>query len=125
MLNDDGSSFEVLSTESTSVPFRPYFTMSGSQPVKGTRSIVFGYPNTEFGSDEEPDQGNAAGEGLIVSAKHKHIYVTSAYNNEVEVVIVNTAGAVVNSFSLQPGETMETTVASGIYMVNKIKIAVK
>ena len=125
VLNDDGSSFEVLSTESTSVPFRPYFTMSGSQPVKGTRSIVFGYPNTEFGSDEEPDQGNAAGEGLIVSAKHKHIYVTSAYNNEVEVVIVNTAGAVVNSFSLQPGETMETTVASGIYMVNKIKIAVK
>ncbi len=111
------------------VPFRPYFSQvtkpSNGGNVKETRSIVFNNLNTQFGGEAEPDQGEAANEGLLVSAKRKHIYVTSAYNSEVKVTIVNAAGAVINSFSLQPGETMETQVASGVYMVNKIKIAVK
>ena len=131
-LNADGSAYEAVTGTGTpavypnAVPFRPYFTVSSTGGgVKETRSIVFNNLNTQFGGEADPDQGDAANEGLLVSAKRKHIYVTSAYNSEVQVTIVNTAGAVINSFSLQPGETMETQVASGVYLVNKIKIAVK
>ena len=120
-----GSSFDVTSAATAGVPFRPYFTKDPSNSVKETRSIVFNSLNTQFGGEADPGQGEATNEGLLVSAKRKHIYVTSAYNSEVKVTIVNTAGAVINTFSLQPGETMETQVASGVYLVNKIKIAVK
>lgn len=120
-----GSSFDVTAAATAGVPFRPYFTKDPTHPVKETRSIVFNSLNTQFGGEADPGQGEATNEGLLVSAKRKHIYVTSAYNSEVKVTIVNTAGAVINTFSLQPGETMETQVASGVYLVNKIKIAVK
>jgi hypothetical protein len=133
-LNAAGNAYEEVDATGSpaaypnAVPFRPYFSQvdpANSSNVKGRRSIVFNNISSQFGSDEEPDQGNAAKEGLLVSAKRKHILVTSAYNSEVQVTIVNAAGAVINSFSLQPGETMETQVAAGVYMVNKIKIAVK
>ena len=124
-LSSNGSSYDKQADAVTPVPFRPYFTFSATNQVKETRSIVFNSLNTQFGGEADPGQGEATNEGLLVSAKRKHIYVTSAYNSEVKVTIVNTAGAVINTFSLQPGETMETQVASGVYLVNKIKIAVK
>ncbi len=126
LLNSDGNSYVEEASATAPVPFRPYFSLaSGSHPVKGTRSIVFNNLNTDFGSDEEPDQGNAAGEGLLVSAKHGRIIVTSAYDTDVRVTIVTTGGAVVATYDLQPGLTETTQVAPGIYLVNDIKIAVK
>ena len=126
LLNSDGNSYVEEASATAPVPFRPYFSLaSGSHPVKGTRSIVFNNLNTDFGSDEEPDQGNAAGEGLLVSAKHGRIIVTSAYDTDVRVTIVTTGGAVVATYDLQPGLTETTQVVPGIYLVNDIKIAVK
>lgn len=126
LLNTEGSSYEEQTGTITPVPFRPYFAQpAGSRPVKGTRSIVFSNVNTDFGGDEEPDQGNAAGEGLLVSARRGRIIVTSAYTTDVHVNIVTAGGALVASFDLQPGLTETTQVAPGIYLVNDIKIAVK
>ena len=132
VLATDGSAYNKVTDETTAAnkkitAFRPYFIPASGGNVKETRSIVFSNEQSSLRgeSKDNPDQGDASGEGLLVSAKSKRIYVTSAYNREVQVTIVNTAGAVVNSFSLQPGETMETNVSSGVYLVNKIKIAVK
>ena len=40
------------------------------------------------------------------------------------VNIVNAAGVTVNTFTIQPGQTIKTNVIAGVYIVNQKKIAV-
>jgi hypothetical protein len=65
----------------------------------------------------DPRSDEATGSLLIYAKKHK-IIVESALNYITDVRIVNTAGITVNTFSIEPGETVETRIYnSGVYIV--------
>jgi hypothetical protein len=62
---------------------------------------------------------------LLITAKRRRIYVNSGLHEEATVQIVNTAGALIRVFTIQPGQTIETQAAPGIYLVNNKKISVR
>ena len=125
-----GSSYDVTATATAGVPFRPYFTKASSG-VKGNnqggaKHITFNRLDSQLGNDEEQTQPSDRLDGeLIIKGKRGRIIVTSAYNSNVTVHIVNAAGALIRTFTLAPGETVETNVAAGVYIVNKTKISIR
>lgn len=126
-LKADGSSYDLPQSSAGSttpvaapVAFRPYFTAapSGARPV--TRSIIFSNEDTELKGVEEkgdPRSDEATGSLMIYAKRHK-IVVESALTYTTDVRIVNTAGITVNTFTIEPGETIETRIYnSGVYIV--------
>ena len=109
--------------------FRPYFTIAtggGVKEYKGdTRAILFSMNDSEIIHQEDDDDISDTGE-LIIRGKSGKIYVTSTLQEAKDVTIVTAAGALIDRYTIQPGETKETKVnASGVYVVNKKKISVK
>jgi hypothetical protein len=65
----------------------------------------------------DPRDDEAAGT-LNIYAKRKKIVVESNLREITDVRIVNMAGITVNTFSIEPGETVETRIYnSGVYIV--------
>ena len=127
VLNNDGSSFAKTDAAQPAVPFRPYFVAaSDGGGVKGARYITFNRTETSFDVDEEqPDFSDRADGELIVRGKRGHILVTSTLAELTTATIVNASGVLIRSFRLAPGETIDTPVATGVYIVNKKKISIK
>ncbi len=121
----DGSSYVKIPATTPAITevwaFRPYFTASTVSGVR-TRSveqIEFSRQDNKFGVEEhgDPTQEEVAGNLLVYAKKHK-IVVESALNYITEVRIVNMAGITVNTFSIEPGETVETRIYnSAVYIV--------
>ena len=132
--NADCSSFVKVPATGDATPvqaFRPYFTIDPNNPVKGNNQggakyITFNRLDSQLGNDEEqPDVKDRLEGELIIKGKRGRIIVTSAYNSNVTVHIVNAAGALIRTFTLAPDETVETNVAAGVYIVNKTKISIR
>ena len=128
-LMTDGSSFKVPEASSETTPyaptevfaFRPYFTYSSSNGVRtrGIEQIEFTMTDSNIGSEKrgDPTKEEVAGTLNIYAKKHK-IIVESSLNYTTDVRIVNLAGITINSFTIEPGETIETRVnSSGVYIV--------
>ena len=133
-LNNNGNSYVVVTTDGgaaaggvTVDPFRPYFTTAPSGVKhRGAEAIAFSNVSTTPGSDEQqPDLMDMAGGELIVKGKRGRILVTSKMPDNTAVHIVNAAGAVIRTFDIAPGQTIETNVAAGVYIVNKTKISIR
>ena len=112
-LKADGGSFVNKAT--SAVAFRPYFTGTPT-PASGARTrgedveIVFGNGDGSFGvEDRDPTKGEVSGT-LSIYPKRKMIVVESSLTYTTEVRIVNLAGITVNTFTIEPGETVETRV---------------
>jgi hypothetical protein len=107
--------------------FRPYFTGGGGgSPAKEykTRSIVFSRNTAEMNGQEDDDISDT-GE-LIIRGRDGRILVTSMLQEAKDIIIVTSAGALIDHYTIQPGETRQTRInASGVYLVNKKKIAVR
>ena len=134
--NADCSSFIKVPATGDATPvqaFRPYFTIDPdpNKPVKGNNQggakyITLNRLDSQLGNDEEQTQPSDRLEGeLIVKGKRGRIIVTSAYNEDTTVHIINAAGALIRTFTLAPDETVETNVAAGVYIVNKTKISIR
>ncbi|MBR5929902.1 MAG: hypothetical protein IKZ93_07975, partial [Prevotella sp.] len=112
--------------------FRPYFQLASpsGNAVKEykapTRSIIFNRESSQMiGQEENEDDITNTGR-LYISAKEGKIVVYSTLSAPEKVCIVNTAGALIDNYTIQPGETIETSInASGVYVVNKKKLSVK
>ncbi|MBQ7512304.1 MAG: hypothetical protein IJU11_06140, partial [Prevotella sp.] len=118
IMNAEGSQFNEVTATATLDAFRPYFTTNADAQVKGqTRSIIFSI-NDEDIQPQMPD-----GQLHIRGSRHA-ILVTSAMTEPATVNIVNAAGVTVNTFTIQPGQTIKTNVIAGVYIVNQKKIAV-
>jgi hypothetical protein len=121
--NESGSSYDVKRSTATTlqaVPFRPYFMTTTDVPTarEKTRSIVFSDEETQLKGDDERDLGDEEYGSLNVYAKRKKIVVESNLHETAEVRIVNTAGITVNTFYIEPGETVETRINNaGVYIV--------
>ena len=131
------SSFDKVPDSGDATPlaaFRPYFVsapVSSSRPV--TRSIIFGSDVSDLKGVEEKGNPNGDDPGnlKIYAGKHK-IIVESALTRDIEIRIVNTAGITMSTFTLEPGETVETRIINaGVYIVQSTdgrylkKLAVK
>ena len=126
VLNADGSSYDKAETTIT-MPFRPYFT-STSNGAR-TRSIVFGDEGSQLGGDEDPSH---SGQNLIITTREHKIIVESQLRYVTDVRIVNTAGITMKTFTIKPGEVVETyMINAGVYIVQSTdarytkKLAVK
>ena len=126
VLNADGSSYDKAETTIT-MPFRPYFTSTGNGAR--TRSIVFGDEGSLLGGDEDPSH---SGQNLIITTREHKIIVESQLRYVTDVRIVNTAGITMKTFTIKPGEVVETfMINAGVYIVQSTdarytkKLAVK
>ena len=128
-LNANGSAFTKVAATGTSVlPFRPYFKGEvTSAPVKPYRAITFGrVDDTQFGgSDEQSDPDDGLNGELKIKTKRGRIIVTSSLSDVTTVRIISASGALIRTFKIEPGQTIETQVITGIYLVNQTKVAVK
>ena len=128
VMNGDGNAFTQLSnnaeTNATNKvtnklsAFRPYFTAVTAPSRPETRSIVFAgdganNPNEASESDEAYKPGT-----ITVSSDRHKIFVTSGLKVTTTIRIVNANGITLDTFDLEPGDTVETRVnLSGVYMI--------
>ena len=132
-LTADGKSYDKLpdtGDATTVAAFRPYFrtaTGSGVKEYKAkARTIVFSNVNAQmFRQEEQEDDISSTGQ-LIIRAEEGKIVVSSTLAEPKLVNIVSASGAAVDRYTIQPGETRESTViASGVYIVNQKKLSVR
>ncbi len=115
VLNSDGNRFEKTTTATETVPFRPYIeAVTGPSPAP--RYIAFSNSGSAFGINDSDDI-DAQGE-LAISIRPHMISVTSSLRHEADVRIVNMSGLTIATFTIQPGETVNTNIGvGGVYMV--------
>ena len=120
LMNQDGNSFDKTPTGgSAATPFRPYFEATSSNQA-GARSILFANIDSpfDFGGSSDPS-GDDFGDGDLVFAVRRHtISATSSLRDKADVHIYNVGGLAVTSFTVQPGETVETHIpVAGVYII--------
>ena len=117
ILNTDGSSYDKTAS-ATTIPFRPYFTTAPAGARQQTRSIIFSEEQTQLKGKDDHDLRGDEVYSLNIYAKRKKIVVESNLRETTEVRIVNTAGITINTFDIEPGETVETRINNaGIFIV--------
>jgi hypothetical protein len=122
-MSAEGNKFNSVSSSPIELSaFRPYFHQtSGSQ---ARRAIVFSMEQSEMYGEEPNDDIDDPGR-LLISVRNKHIIVSSTLPSATPVVIVNAAGQTIATFTIEPGETIERRVNTGVYIVNKKKVIVR
>ena len=115
-----GNSYKKVDDGALTVPFRPYFIAAPAQngAPKRASSIVFSNETTQLqGNDSELNPDDKAYD-LIITAKRKKIIVESHLREATEVRIVNATGITLDTFTIEPGETVETRINNaGIFIV--------
>ena len=134
LMNGSGNAFKLTATATALVPFRPYFVAAASGAPKraAAQTIVFDTADSSFAiGDEDPSEGKTAGE-LTFSVKPRKLVTTSSLHEAADVHIYSVSGQAVASFTIQPGETIETDIpVAGVYILRAAngryvkKIAVK
>ena len=101
------------------VPFRPYFRPA-AQPnpaPKRASSIVFSNETTQLqGNDNELNSDDKAYD-LIITAKRKKIIVESHLREATEVRIVNATGITLDTFTIEPGETIFNGLCDDLFFI--------
>jgi hypothetical protein len=134
LMNEDGNSFDATPAGgSAAIPFRPYF-VADNAGARQYAHIFFDSNDSSFAFGDDKDQsGDNFGEGDLFFTIRKHMLsVTSSLRREADVRIVNMSGLTIATFTIQPGETVNTHIGvAGVYMVradgNRIqkKLAIK
>ena len=128
--NYDGNSSAYKKVPASGDPtpqaaFRPFFFkeggVAGARGAKGVHAaakyIIFDDNDSEI-KKNEPIQEEEKLEDLIVNGGTKVVVVKSNLREEKEVNIVNVAGVTLATFTIQPGETVNTNIAvTGVYIV--------
>ncbi len=126
--NDGKSSFDKTPASVTNetpavsvLPFRPYFTkVTSSTPAPAPKYVI---SRINIGSDaifsiddSDPTEGEPG--GLTFFAKPHKLGVTSSLRKAADVRIFSISGLCVGNFTIQPGETVETSIPiAGVYIV--------
>ena len=134
-LNSDGDAFNHVTAEGGSsvtggasiLPFRPFFSATKTAKVGGVKRempshIVFSSKYSE--QDEEGPESGLNG-GIEIYTRDQVIVTKSNMKVATTIRIVNVAGVTINSYVLEPGQTVETRIhGHGTYIVNRKKIFV-
>ena len=121
-LDSNGDSFDKTpSAEVVITAFRPYFVqLQNNGRTRGVKEIVFSQHESELKGVEEHGDPRAeeVNGGLHIYSKNDKIYVESSLTYATEVRIVNLAGMTINTFTIEPGETVETRINNAaVYIV--------
>jgi len=125
LLNADGNRYVETDAATPALDaFRPYFLATAPDAVpsrEATRSIIFSRDETnETIKPIETHEANEPGTLIVIGGKHL-ITVKSGLKVTTTVRIVNANGITLNTFDIEPGETIETRVnLSGVYMVQTV-----
>ena len=124
VLAGDGGSYVKNAANAIVSAFRPYIVEGsvngtrGTEPKDKVERVVF---ENDYPSDLLPhgDPRNNQNDGTLdIYAKKQKVVVESNLRYVTDVRIVNVAGMTLSSFSIEPGETVETRVeTSGVYIV--------
>ncbi len=120
MLDMDGDSYDKTVATTTPVPFRPYFAeKTSASGSRVTRSIIFSNDENSDMPHEEYSDGDIDDTGkLIVKTSRLKIDVKSTLKETVNVRILTMNGITINTFALEPGQTVETRLSNaGVYIV--------
>ena len=121
----DGSCYNKVSTTTHVDAFRPYFAFSGTRATEAPRFILFSNSNDGTMEPDEDMFVNEKGQ-LLIYSKGRSIYTTSYLKKNVSITIVNASGAVMTTYTLEPGKTVITPITNpGAYIVNKKKVFIK
>ena len=122
VMNEAGSSFDLINASTSVSAFRPYFVKSDNTTGE-TRSVIFGNEQSELKGVEEhgdPTKEEING-GLRIWTKKDKIFVESTLSFTEDVRVVTPAGITVASFSVKSGQTVEVQADfSGIYVVHTL-----
>ncbi|MCR5179854.1 MAG: hypothetical protein K6C30_01370, partial [Bacteroidaceae bacterium] len=124
MMESDGSAYKQTTAATASVPFRPYITPAPGGGVKGVTDIIFSSVSSSLDEEAERGNGDADSGKLLIRSKRGRILVKSNCSSTTVVHIVSAAGALIRTFDIAPGQSVETPVAAGVFLVNKKKIFV-
>ena len=122
LMNSDGNSFDATPAGGAKpIPFRPYFiagTSSSSAPAKrAAQSIIFDSSDSSFAIGDEDPSDKLGGE-LTFSTKPRKLVTTSSLRQPADVRVFSTSGQTITSFTIQPGETVETEISvAGVYII--------
>ena len=121
MVDNRGNSYKKVESGAVTVPFRPYFVTTPTTPTpaaKRASSIIFSNESTQLQGNDNDLNADDKAYNLDIYAKRKKIVVESNLRETTEVRIVNATGITVSTFTIEPGETVETRVnTSGVYIV--------
>ncbi len=121
-LNDKGNAYKRIPATGAATElaaFRPYFTGSPSSArTRGIQQIEFGQGDSSFGIEDRQDPRSDEAGTLTIRAAKGRIIVSSSLGYATDVRIVTPAGMSLSTFTVEPGQTIETPVLfSGIYIV--------
>ena len=104
--------------------FRPYFTiaLAGSTKMSGTPGTIIFTGDYDDLIDEPITMNDGT---LEIYTRGHNVVTTSHLQNPVTVTVVSVAGIMYANYELQPGESIETPVRPGVYIVNRKKLLVK
>jgi len=104
--------------------FRPYIVVAGSATTRGTEPkenverVVFDNDSPQILLPKDDRSKNLNDGTMDIYAKRNKVVVESNLRYVTDVRIVNVAGMTLSSFSIEPGESIETRVeTSGVYIV--------
>ena len=120
-LKADGSEYVKVSATGAATKvaaFRPYFVKSTAK-APAYDFIVFSNEATSLqDKDIVPDMDDNIADNLKAYPKRNKIVVESSLRDETVVQIYSAGGALIDTYTLKPGETNETTIYSaGAYIV--------
>jgi len=118
LLNGDGSAYQKTAAGARLSAFRPYFTGSSSARTRGIEQIVFNQGGGSIAVEDRQDPRSGDTGTLTVTAQKGRIIVKSTLGYTTDVRILSMAGVTLRTFSVEPGQSVETPVLfSGVYIV--------
>ena len=124
VLAGDGGSYVKNAENAVVSAFRPYIVVAGSATTRGTEPkenverVVFDNDSPQILLPKDDRSKNLNDGTMDIYAKRNKVVVESNLRYVTDVRIVNVAGMTLSSFSIEPGETIETRVeTSGVYIV--------
>ena len=131
-LNEDGNSFALVNGTAQSInAFRPFFTgkktAPAARPAPAREINYIDFANVTDGTMEPDEDVLGREKGILeIFARGRNIHTISHLKETVNIRIVNAAGAVMKTYTLEPGKTIVTPItAPGTYIVNKKKLFIK
>ena len=124
VMADDGGSYVMNAANAIVSAFRPYIVEGsfngtrGTEPESNVERVVFENDSPQILLPKGDSRNNQNDGTLDIYAKKQKVVVESNLCYVTDVRIVNVAGMTLSSFSIEPGETVETRVeSSGVYIV--------
>ena len=127
-LNEAGNNFALVNGTAQNIDaFRPFFTGKKTAAANTREYNYIDFENVTDGTMEPDEDVLGREKGILeIFVRGRNIHTISHLKENVNIRIINAAGATLTTYTLEPGKTVVTPVtAPGTYIVNKKKVFIK